>query len=147
DQGFTIATYRAETRQRVRMGADSDGKLIAFSHEGWEITSRPDPYLVGGTRTTTHMYACPNVTSRVYIVHADRNTPGFMRSPPEVPYMFGLESAMDELAIKLGMDPIELRRKNDTITDPITGKPFTSRSLIRCYDEASRAFGWSGRNP
>src|SRR5262249_3919278 len=120
DQGFTIATYRAETRQRVRMGASRDGKLSAFIHEGWEITSRPDAYVVGGTRTTVHMYAAPNAAAKVWVVHADRNTPGFMRSPPEVPYMFALESAMDELAVKLDMDPVELRRVNDTQTDPIS---------------------------
>ena len=74
---------------------------MALRHEGEEISSRPDPYAVGGTKTTTRMYACPNVESLVSIVRADRNTPGFMRSPPEVPYMFALESAMDELAVEL----------------------------------------------
>ena len=58
-------------------------------------------------------------------MHADRNTPGFMRSPPEVPYIYALESAMDELAVKLGMDPVELRRINDTMKEPIEGKPYT----------------------
>ena len=67
-------------------------------------------------------------------MRADRNTPGFMRSPPEVPYMFALESAMDELAVQLNMDPIELRRINDTTKEPIDGKPYTSRSLMACFD-------------
>ena len=110
DQGFTIATYRAETRHQIQIGAGRDGKLVALRHEGEEISSRPDAYAVGGTKTTTRLYACPNVESLVSIVRADRNTPGFMRSPPEVPYMFALESAMDELAVKLNLDPIELRR-------------------------------------
>jgi xanthine dehydrogenase YagR molybdenum-binding subunit len=83
----------------------------------------------------------------VNLVHADRNTPGYMRSPPVVPYIYAIESAMDELAWKLGMDPIELRRINDTMTDPVDGKPFSSRSLMACYDEAARAFGWSRREP
>jgi xanthine dehydrogenase YagR molybdenum-binding subunit len=69
-----------------------------------------------------------------------------MRSPPEVPYLFALESAMDELAVKLGMDPIELRRINDTMTEPIGGKSYTSRSLMACFDEGAKAFGWSKRN-
>ena len=146
DQGFTIATYRAETRHEVRIGAGRDGKLIALRHEGAEISSRPDPYAVGGTKTTTRVYACPNVESVVSIVRADRNTPGFMRSPPEVPYMFALESAMDELAVRLNMDPIELRRINDTTTEPIGGKPYTSRSLIACYDAGAKAFGWEKRS-
>ncbi len=147
DQGFTIATFRAETRHQIKLGAGRDGKLTALRHEGWEISSRPDPYAVGGTKTTTRMYACPNVESLVSIVRADRNTPGFMRSPPEVPYMFALESAMDELAVELKMDPIELRRVNDTMKEPIKGKPYTSRSLMACFDAGAKAFGWAQRNP
>ncbi|MGY3433978.1 CO/xanthine dehydrogenase Mo-binding subunit [Bradyrhizobium sp. USDA 3696] len=70
-----------------------------------------------------------------------------MRSPPEVPYLFALESAMDELAVKLNMDPVELRRIIDTTVEPIGGKPYTSRSLLACFDEAAKAFGWSQRSP
>jgi xanthine dehydrogenase YagR molybdenum-binding subunit len=145
DQGFTIATYRAETRHQIQIGAGRDGRLVALRHEGAEISSRADAYAVGGTKTTTRLYACPNVDSLVSIVRADRNTPGFMRSPPEVPYLFALESAMDELAVKLNMDPIELRRVNDTMKEPIGGKPYTSRSLMACFDEGAKAFGWSKR--
>ncbi|TWI60696.1 xanthine dehydrogenase YagR molybdenum-binding subunit [Bradyrhizobium huanghuaihaiense] len=146
DQGFTITTYRAETRHEIKLGASRDGKLVALRHEGAEVSSRPDAYCVGGTKTTTRLYACPNVDSLVSIVRADRNTPGFMRSPPEVPYLFALESAMDELAVKLDMDPVELRRINDTTNEPIGGKPYTSRSLMACFDEAAKAFGWSQRS-
>ena len=145
DQGFNIATYRAETRHSIRIGANSNGKLAALSHEGWELSSRADPYAVSGTKTTTRLYDCPNVESHVAIVRADRNTPGFMRSPPEVPYMFALESAMDEVAHLLRMDPIEFRRLNDTMKEPIGGKTYTSRSLMACYDEGSKAFGWAAR--
>ncbi|HEY3719596.1 MAG TPA: xanthine dehydrogenase family protein molybdopterin-binding subunit, partial [Roseiarcus sp.] len=144
-QGFTIATYRAETRQRVRLGANRDGKLQSLTHEGWEITSRPDNYMVAGTDASTRLYASPNVSSKVWIVHADRATPGFMRSPPELPYLFGLESAMDELAAALKMDPIELRRINDTQKEPIKGLPYTSRALMPCFDAAASRFGWSRR--
>jgi len=146
-QGFTIATYRAETRHRIRLGATPDGRLQALFHEGWEVTSRPDDYKVAGTDASTRLYACPNVDSEVFIVHADRNTPGFMRSPPEIPYLFALESAMDELAVALKMDPVELRRVNDTRTEPIKGLPYTSRSLMQCFDAAAQAFGWSRRQP
>ncbi|TFV42468.1 xanthine dehydrogenase family protein molybdopterin-binding subunit [Bradyrhizobium frederickii] len=147
DQGFTITTHRAETRHEIKLGARPDGKLVALRHEGAEVSSRPDAYCVGGTKTTTRLYACPNVDSLVSIVRADRNTPGFMRSPPEVPYLFALESAMDELAVKLNMDPVELRRINDTTNEPIGGKPYTSRSLMACFDEAAKAFGWAERSP
>lgn len=145
--GFTIATYRAETRHRVRLGATADGKLVSLTHEGWEISSRPDAYKVGGTDASTRLYACPNVGSKVYIVHADRNTPGFMRSPPETPYLFALESAMDELSYALKMDPIELRRINDTQREPIRNLPYTSRALMPCFDVAAKSFGWARRNP
>jgi xanthine dehydrogenase YagR molybdenum-binding subunit len=146
DQGFNIATYRAETRHKIELGASRDGRLTALRHEGAEISSRADAYAVGGTKTTTRLYACPNIDSLVSIVRADRNTPGFMRSPPEVPYMFALESAMDELAVELNMDPIELRRINDTTKEPIKGNPYTSRSLMACYDEGAKAFGWAQRS-
>jgi xanthine dehydrogenase YagR molybdenum-binding subunit len=147
EQGFTIATFRAETRQRMQLAASRDGKLQALSHEGSEVTSRADPYAVAGTDASTRMYSCPNVASKVTIVRADRSTPGFMRAPAETPYFFALESAMDELAVALNMDPIELRRVNDTQTEPIKGLPYTSRALMPCFDQAAEAFGWKGRDP
>jgi len=146
DQGFTITNYRAETQQRVRLGATADGRLTSLSHEGWEVTSRPSGYNVAGGDTTARMYACPNIFTAVNVVHADRNTPGFMRAPAEMPYMFALESAMDELAHGLAMDPIELRRINDTQVDPVSGLPFSSRSLMQCYDQAAARFGWGKRS-
>ena len=147
DQGFTIATYRAETRHHIRLGARRDGKLVGYSHQGWEISSRPDPYVVAGVEDSAQLYAFGAVATKVNVVHADRNTPGFMRSPPVVPYIFALESAMDEMALKLGLDPIEFRRVNDTMTSPIGNKPYSSRSLMQCYDQAAEAFGWKQRNP
>ena len=145
DQGFTIATYRAETRHHIRMGAGRDGKITSFLHEGEEVSSRPDDYSVSGVEDSARLYGFGAVKTGVTIVHADRNTPGFMRSPPVVPYIYALESAMDELAVKLAMDPIELRRRNDAMTDA-TGKEWSSRSLMQCYDQAAAAFGWSRRN-
>lgn len=147
DQGFTIATYRAETRHHLKLGATADGKLVSLTHEGEEVTSRPDNYMVAGTDASTRLYACPNVASKVSIVHADRNTPGFMRSPPETPYIFALECAMDELSYALKIDPVELRRINDTKNEPIKGLPYSSRSLMQCFDAGARAFGWSSRPP
>ncbi|MGN6459759.1 MAG: xanthine dehydrogenase family protein molybdopterin-binding subunit [Pseudolabrys sp.] len=144
DQGFTIATYRAETRHRIRIGAARNGKIASFEHQGWEVTSRPDAYSVSGVEDSARLYGFGTVETGVTLVHADRNTPGFMRSPPVVPYIYALESAMDELAVKLDMDPVELRRVNDSMTDA-TGKPWSSRSLMTCYEQAADAFGWSKR--
>ncbi|HKA76014.1 MAG TPA: xanthine dehydrogenase family protein molybdopterin-binding subunit [Pseudolabrys sp.] len=145
DQGFTVQTYRAETQHRIRFGAHRNGKIVGFIHEGQEITSRPDPYTVAGVEDSARLYHYGAVKTHVTIVHADRNTPGFMRSPPVVPYIYALESAMDELAIKLEMDPVELRRVNDSMTDSM-GKQWSSRSLMQCYDEAAKAFGWQQRD-
>jgi len=147
DQGFTIATYRAETRHHIRLGAQKDGKLVAYSHQGFEISSQPDNYAVAGIDDSAHLYAFGAVGTDVQIIHADRNTPGFMRSPPMLPYIYALESAMDEMAVKLGMDPVEFRRINDTDVDPVSGRPFSSRSLMKCFDQAAEAFGWKARNP
>jgi xanthine dehydrogenase YagR molybdenum-binding subunit len=146
-QGFTIVTYRAETRHHVQLGATTDGRLTALRHEGWEVTSRPSDYNVSGTESTARIYACPNILTKVNIVHADRNTPGFMRAPPDTPYMFALETAMDELAVELGMDPIALRRANEPARDPITGLQVSSRHLLTCLDTAAERFGWSARDP
>ncbi len=146
-QGFTTTTYRAETRQRIRMGAEHNGSIAAFSHHGWELTSTTDDYVVGGVDTTTRMYGYGAVEGKVYMVKADRQTPGYMRSPPETPYVYALECALDEMAEKLGLDPVEFRRINDTMTDPVSGKHYSSRSLMQCYDAAARSFGWSQRDP
>ncbi|MER9328454.1 xanthine dehydrogenase family protein molybdopterin-binding subunit [Mesorhizobium sp. M0488] len=145
-QAFNTQTYRAETRHRIRIGANKDGHITAFAHEGWEVTSRPDAYVVGGTSATGRMYNYGSVLTHVSLVHADRNTPGYMRSPPETPYVYALENAMDEMAVALGMDPVEFRRINEPEKEPIGGKPFSSRSLIKCYDQAAEAFGWSKRD-
>jgi len=146
-EGFTNRTFRAETKHRVRLGATREGKLQALNHEGWELTSRADPFALAGIESGTRLYACENIEAKVHNVTADRQTPGFMRAPPEIPYLFALESAIDELAYALGMDPVELRRRNDTMIDPVKGLPFSSRSLLKCYDEAAAAFGWAKRNP
>ena len=112
DQGFTIQTYRAETRHRVRLGARQgrQDRRLQPRRPGAHLAARPlrrrrrrrqrDGFIGYGALKTD-----------VTLVHADRNTPGFMRSPPEVPYIYALESAMDELAVKLDMDPVELRRR------------------------------------
>lgn len=147
DQGFTANTYRAETRHRVQLAADRTGKLVAYNHEGTELTSRIKDYRTAGTRLTTEIYGVPNIASRVRIARADRNTPGFMRSPPEVPYMFALECAIDELAERCGLDPVAFRRLNDTQSSPISGRPYTSRHLNECFAAAAEQFGWARRDP
>ncbi|MFC6789060.1 xanthine dehydrogenase family protein molybdopterin-binding subunit [Methylobacterium komagatae] len=146
-QCFTIANYRPETRHDIRLGADAEGRLTALVHEAEVVTSRFDPFAMEGADVTGSLYACPAIRTEERATRVDRNTPGPMRAPPEVPYLFALESAMDEMAWQLGLDPIELRRRNDTATDPVSGKPFTSRPLIACFEAGARAFGWERRLP
>ncbi|UAY12683.1 xanthine dehydrogenase family protein molybdopterin-binding subunit (plasmid) [Ensifer adhaerens] len=144
-QSFTTMTYRAETRHHIEIGATQDGRITAFKHEGFEVTSRPDPYLVGGTTATALMYNYGSVLTKVSLVKTDRPTPGYMRSPPETPYVYALENAMDEMAVALNMDPVEFRRINDTMVEPIKHRRFTSRSLMTCFDAAASEFRWSER--
>ncbi|MCG5249031.1 xanthine dehydrogenase family protein molybdopterin-binding subunit [Methylorubrum extorquens] len=144
-QCFTIANYRPETRHDVHLGAERDGRFMALVHEAEMTASRFDAFAMEGTDVTASLYACANVHTDERAVRVDRNTPGPMRAPPEVPYLFALESAVDEMAVALDLDPIEVRRQNDTHTDPISGKPFSSRPLMTCFDVGARAFGWERR--
>ena len=99
-----------------------------------------------GTHMTRAMYACPNIHTEQRLARSDTNTPGFMRAPNEMQTFFALESAVDELAMKLAMDPIELRRVNDARKHPVEGVPFSSRSLMACFDSAAASFGWARRS-
>lgn len=144
-QCFTIANYRPETRNDIRLSADRDGRFTSLVHEADVVTSRFDPFAMDGADVTASLYACPAIRTGERAVRVDRNTPGPMRAPPEVPYLFALESAVDEMACRLGLDPIELRRRNDTAQDPVSGKPFSSRPLMACFDAGAAAFDWERR--
>jgi xanthine dehydrogenase YagR molybdenum-binding subunit len=143
---FALArpAYAVLVTSAITLGAI---EALDLADEGCELTSRADEYYVAGVETTARIYDAPNIHTMVSVVRADRNTPGFMRSPFEVPYMFALESAMDEIAVALGMDPVELRRVNDTKRDPVNGCAFSSRSLMACFDTAAKAFEWAKRDP
>ncbi|WP_237476735.1 xanthine dehydrogenase family protein molybdopterin-binding subunit [Lichenibacterium dinghuense] len=144
---FTIANHRPETRHRVALAADADGRLRGLIHEAAMATSRFDDFAMEGTDVTAAVYACPAIRTREEVLRVDRNTPGPMRAPPEVPYVFALESAMDELATRLDLDPIELRRRNETRVRPEDGKPFSTHPLMRCFAVGAAAFGWDRRRP
>ena len=147
DQGFTHSGHRQETRQKVRLGCDAQGRLTGYDHRQWEFTSRVTPYSNGGLEKTAPMYAFKAIHTENYVVEGDRNVPTFMRSPAEVPVVYALEAAMNELAAKAGIDPVEFRKINDTRVNPATGAPYTSRSLNQCLDAAAESFGWQSRNP
>jgi xanthine dehydrogenase YagR molybdenum-binding subunit len=146
-QMYTVATFRPESVQKFRLGADKDGKLTAFEHIEIAQTPHFDEVVNPGTHMTRSMYASPNIHTEQRLARSDTNTGGFMRAPNEMQTFFALESAMDELAHKLGVDPVEMRRINDTMTHPVEGVPFSSRSLMESYDAVSESFGWKDRNP
>jgi xanthine dehydrogenase YagR molybdenum-binding subunit len=93
------------------------------------------------------MYAAPNRRTSHLLARLDVPTPSWMRAPGECPGMYALESAMDELAVATGVDPVELRIRNEPAVDPESGHPFSSRNLVACLEEGARRFGWSGRDP
>jgi xanthine dehydrogenase YagR molybdenum-binding subunit len=146
-QMFFMTGHRPRTLQRVALGATADGRLAALVHEGTGETSRYEEFIESLTTPSAYMYSCPNVRTRYRILPLDIGTPNHMRGPGEASGILALECAMDELSYALGIDPIELRRRNEPALDEGANKPFSSRSLLKCYDVAAERFGWSRRNP
>jgi xanthine dehydrogenase YagR molybdenum-binding subunit len=144
---FAVAGYRTPTIQRIRLGADDDGQLTAIAHDVVEQSSTLEEFAEQTAVVTRMMYAAPNRSTTHRLARLDVPTPAWMRAPGECPGMFALESAMDELAIACGLDPIELRVRNEPEVDPETGHPFSSRGLVACLREGALRFGWQSRNP
>jgi xanthine dehydrogenase YagR molybdenum-binding subunit len=146
-QMFACVGYRTPTIQRVRLGAGRDGRLTAVAHEAFEQTSTVREFAEQTATPTRMMYAAPDRLTRHRLVALDVPTPSWMRAPGECPGMFALESAMDELAVACGIDPIELRIRNEPELDPEKGIPFSSRNLVACLREGAARFGWADRDP
>ncbi|WP_066376269.1 xanthine dehydrogenase family protein molybdopterin-binding subunit [Herbidospora mongoliensis] len=144
-QMFTIASFRPESRHWVRLAATSDGRFTAYEHEVLTQTSRSDVLALPGTDNTARLYAFPNIHTRESTIGVDVNTPGFMRGPLEYPELFALESAVDELAMVLDVDPMELRLRNEPAKEPVEGLRYSSRSLQECYRRGAELFGWHRR--
>jgi xanthine dehydrogenase YagR molybdenum-binding subunit len=145
-QMFHLTGHRPRTIQRVALGASPDGRLMSVIHEGGGETSRDREHIEALTPLSTYLYSCPNVRTRYRVVPLDTGSPTPMRGPGQVSGIFALESAMDELAYALGLDPIDLRRRNEPDIDEAEGRPFSSRSLIACYDLGAARFGWERRD-
>lgn len=137
--------HRANTRQRVALGAGPDGRLQAIIHEGVSTCSATDPFVEPFSKQTYGLYAAPNRKVAQKILKINAAQPGPMRAPGEASGMFAVESAMDELAHKLKIDPTEFRKINEPKTEPVTGKEFSCRRLIQCIEKGAAAFGWSKR--
>jgi xanthine dehydrogenase YagR molybdenum-binding subunit len=146
-QMFAITGYRTPTIQRLRLGADADGRLAAISHEVFEQSSTLREFAEQTAVATRKMYAAPNRRTQHRLVRLDVPTPTWMRAPGETPGMFAAECAMDELAIAAGIDPVALRIRNEPEVGPETGLRFSSRSLVDCLREGADRFGWATREP
>ncbi|HYF88029.1 xanthine dehydrogenase family protein molybdopterin-binding subunit [Azospirillum sp.] len=145
-QMFFTTGHRPRTLQRVAIGANRDGRITGIIHEGNGETSRYEEFTEALLSATSYMYSCPNVRTSYRLTPLDIGTPNHMRGPGESSGMFALESAIDELSYALGIDPIELRRLNEPIVDEGENKPFSSRSLVQCYERGAERFGWSRRS-
>ncbi|MDB6001435.1 MAG: xanthine dehydrogenase family protein molybdopterin-binding subunit, partial [Rhizobacter sp.] len=125
-------THRTESLQRVRLGAEPDGRLIAMAHEALEHTSTFDEFAEQTVDFARHLYAAPHRLTTHRLVRLDLPHPGDMRAPGEAIGMLAFEQAMDELAVATGLDPIELRIRNEPSAHPETGRPFSTRQLVEC---------------
>ncbi|MDH6590285.1 xanthine dehydrogenase YagR molybdenum-binding subunit [Variovorax sp. TBS-050B] len=146
-QMFFATGHRPRTIQRLALGATPDGRLTSLIHEGTGETSRYEQFVEALTSVSSFMYACPNVRTQYRLTALDTSTPTYMRGPGEASGMFALECAMDELAHALRLDPLELRRRNEPALDEGEQLPFSSRSLLKCYEAGAARFGWARRNP
>jgi xanthine dehydrogenase YagR molybdenum-binding subunit len=145
-QMFGPVGARPYTVQHLRVGARSDGSITAIEQEVASSTSTSEDWVESSTLQTRVLYDVPNVDTSQRLVRLNLGTPTFNRGPGESSGTFGLESALDELAEKLGVDPVALRLKNYAEKDPERGVPFSSKSLRECYAQAAERFGWSRRS-
>jgi xanthine dehydrogenase YagR molybdenum-binding subunit len=146
-QMFALTGYRTPTIQRLRLGAAPDGRLAAIGHDVEEQTSTVREFAEQTATPTRMMYAAPNRRTTHRVAALDVPTPSWMRGPGETPGMYALESAVDELAVACGVDPIELRVRNEPDADPERDRPFSSRNLVACMREGAARFGWAERDP
>ncbi|GAB3229241.1 xanthine dehydrogenase family protein molybdopterin-binding subunit [Hymenobacter seoulensis] len=145
EQMFTMVGYRPYTWQRIGMGATKDGKLVGITHESVGQTSSYEEFTESTLQQTRMMYTCPNVSTRYRILGLDISTPIWMRGPGEATGAFALESAMDEMAHLLNLDPIEFRLRNYADVDPDNNKPWSTKYLKECYQMGAERIGWNKR--
>jgi xanthine dehydrogenase YagR molybdenum-binding subunit len=146
-QMFALTGYRTPTIQHVRLGADAGGLLTAIAADVVEQSSIGHEFTEQTGLPARMMYAAPNRSTTHRLARLNVPHPTFMRAPGECPGMFALESALDELAVASGLDPVELRVRNVPSTDPESGRPYSSHGLVACLREGARRFGWAERDP
>ncbi|WP_207515152.1 xanthine dehydrogenase family protein molybdopterin-binding subunit [Longitalea luteola] len=145
EQMFTNVGHRPETIQKIGMGATTDGKLVGLTHEAIADTSSYEEFTEATVNISRFLYACPNVTTRYRLVPLNICTPIWMRGPGEATGAFALESAMDELAFALNLDPLEFRIRNHSDTDPERNLPWSSKHVKECYEMGAEKIGWKER--
>jgi xanthine dehydrogenase YagR molybdenum-binding subunit len=146
-QMFMITGYRPYTVQKIALGAAPDGQLAAIRHEATGQTSVYEQYTETVLNPSRFLYACPNVRTRYRLAAMNVNTPAPMRGPGEASGIYALECALDELAVALDIDPVELRLRNYADVDPQDNRPWSTKRLKECYQRAADRFGWVKRNP
>src|SRR5262245_724520 len=144
-QVFNTTTHRSASEQRIRLGADRDGKLIAYAQDALVQSARFDTFTEPVSLAARSLYAAPNRRTRHRRAGLDLSRSDSMRAPGDAIGLLALECTMDELAETLGVDPIELRLRNDTQIEPELNKPFSSRHLAECLREGASRFGWERR--
>lgn len=144
---FTMVGYRPQAIQHITMGASKDGRLTAITHDAMAMTCSYQVFTEGIVNGSRSLYACPNVITRYKVYPLDLGLPTWMRGPGETTGAYGLESAMDEMAFALNMDPVEFRLRNYADKDPETDKPYSSKFLKEAYDMGMERIGWKERSP
>jgi xanthine dehydrogenase YagR molybdenum-binding subunit len=145
EQMFTMVGYRPQTLQKIGIGASQDGKIVGISHSAVGQTSSYEEFTESVLQQTKMMYTSPNVSTRYRLLPLDVSTPIWMRGPGEATGAFALESAMDELAHLLHIDPIEFRLRNYTETDPDRNQPWSTKYLKECFQMGAEKIGWAKR--
>jgi xanthine dehydrogenase YagR molybdenum-binding subunit len=146
-QMYSMVGHQAGTVQTIALGANSDGNLSGIRHDSINPTSVFDDYVEYAAMASRHLWhASGGIATSHRVVHVNRNSPVVLRAPMEAQGHFALECAMDELAYATGVDPVELRLRNDTDTDPYSGRPFSTRALRECLTKGAARFGWDRRS-
>lgn len=144
-QMFSMVGYRPQAWQWIGIGANKDGKLVGITHQAISNSSRLEDFREGIVNASQYLYECPNVNTSYKILPLDINTPTWMRGPGEATGAFALECALDELAYKMNIDPVELRIKNYATIHPVRKLPWSSKYLKECYETGMEKIGWKNR--
>src|SRR5690606_37312144 len=144
-QMFALTGYRTATTSHLRLGARADGTLLAIEHRALSQTSRVREFAEQTAVPSRMMYAAPHRRTTHRLARLDVAVPSWMRAPGEMPGMHAQEVALDELAVACGVDPVDLRVRNEPAVDPETGKPWGDRRLVECLERGAEAFGWAER--